>query len=91
VTEDKAALLEWAETQGPWFVEGGEDEEETATRPPPMLKREMSSGLRTLKSLRQRLQDVSGFAIPSRHPHCMHCFACHSFMLFTVPRADLIS
>jgi thiol-disulfide isomerase/thioredoxin len=56
VTEDKAALLEWAEAHGPWADEDGEEEEEEAPAP---LKRESSSGIRTLKALRQRLVEVS--------------------------------
>jgi hypothetical protein len=60
VTEDKATLLEWAESHPPWIATELE-EEEKAGKPPPMLKREMSSGIRTLRSLRQRLIDVSFF------------------------------
>lgn len=67
VTEDKTALLEWAEAQPSWTPEDEEDESEApAPRPPPMLKREMSSGLQTLKSLRQQLLEV-----PSKPPQSL--------------------
>ena len=56
VTEDKAALLEWAEALGPWLDEEGE--EDSADVEPTPLKRESSSGIRTLKTLRQRLVEV---------------------------------
>ncbi len=56
VTEDRATLLEWAEAHGPWLVEDGE--EEGSQPDPPTLKRETSSGIRTLKNLRQRLIEV---------------------------------
>lgn len=61
VTEDKAVLLEWADAQPPWVVEDEDEEEPTGQhreRPPPQLKREMSSGLQTLKTLRQQLAEV---------------------------------
>mmetsp|Transcript_74196 Transcript_74196/g.197960 ORF Transcript_74196/g.197960 Transcript_74196/m.197960 type:complete len:3050 (-) Transcript_74196:601-9750(-) len=57
VTEDKATLLEWAEAQPGWTL-GDDEDDEAEAAPPPVLRRELSSGLRTLKQLRQRLADV---------------------------------
>ena len=59
VTEDKTTLLEWAEAQPPWVVDEDDESSGHAVHlQPPQLKREMSSGLQTLKTLRQQLHEV---------------------------------
>ena len=58
VTEDKATLLDWAEAHGAWLTGDEEEEEERVEEAPAPLKRETSSGIRTLKSLRQSLIEV---------------------------------
>ena len=70
VTEDTATLIEWTEAHGPWLVEDGV---EGGDQPdPPSLKRETSSGIRTLKTLRQRLIEV-------------HLAFIHEFLLHLSP------
>jgi thiol-disulfide isomerase/thioredoxin len=85
VTEDKAALLEWAEGQPSWSPEDEEDEGDAPSqRPPPALKREMSSGLQTLKSLRQQLIEVLGTPLHSFHTlfHILHTEMAGSLIRF---------
>lgn len=74
VTDDKDQLQEWVESIKPWpsmpsgdshNKEGGDehdaevdDSEDDLDEPPPMMRRESSFGLQTLKLLRQRLQNL---------------------------------
>ena len=59
VTEDKATLLEWAESLSSWPSEDGEEADHELEEAPPPLIRQASSGFRTLRNMRMRLQTVS--------------------------------
>jgi hypothetical protein len=69
VVEDRAQLLEWAESLGSWEAaaaapEGGSREGSAAPASPQALKCDDSIGATTLQNLRDRLQGLERAKVP---------------------------